>query len=144
MAIASPPSSHIRPRVLFVDRDGASPQVAAGLMDRVVGDLVEVSTAVTETADPGGRSDEMLVGMGLNPSEHRRLNSGALYAADRVVALSTGLDVARISGAQYEEWDLAREDLLTRVEALGDDLTTRPVGRLGWLNRLRGRVAVRR
>ncbi|HEY5821685.1 MAG TPA: hypothetical protein VIT20_06905 [Propionibacteriaceae bacterium] len=124
MATASPPASHARPRVLFVDRDGASPQIAAGLMEQVAGDRVEVSTAITEPADPGGRSDEMLVGMGLNPSDHHRLNSGALYAADRVVVLTTGLDVARISGAAYEEWDLAGEDLGQRITSLSDNLTT--------------------
>jgi hypothetical protein len=41
-----------------------------------------------------------------------------------VVSLGAGLDVARVAGPRYEEWDLSQEDLLGRVRALSHDLTT--------------------
>lgn len=130
-------TGHTRPRVLFVDRDGGSTQVAASLLRRVAGDRIAIRTAVTEPADPGGRSDEMLVAMGLNPADDQRLSAGALHTADRVVVLGTGLDVAQLPGPHYEEWDLTDDDLVTRVQALSDELTTIPAPRLTVLDRLR-------
>ena len=115
-----------RPRVLFVGHDASSPQIAASLLRRLAGDRVTVATATTQPADPGGRSDEMLVAMGLDPADERRLSSRALHTADRVISLGTGLDVARLAGPRYEEWDLAQGDLMGRVETLCAELTTPP------------------
>lgn len=129
-------SALTRPRVLFVDRDGGSTQVAASLLRRVAGDRIAIRTAVTEPADPGGRSDEMLVAMGLNPADDQRLSSGALHTTDRVVVLGTGLDVAQLPGPRYEEWDLTDDDLVRRIQALSDELTTVPKARLSLLDRL--------
>ncbi|MET0692333.1 MAG: hypothetical protein ABWY56_00290 [Propionibacteriaceae bacterium] len=114
------------PRVLFVGDDASSPQIAASLLHALSGDLTTVATASPQPGVPGGRADEMLVAMGLNPAEERRLTSGALYAADHVVVLSTTLDVARLPGPTYEEWDLAQDDLIERVHALNDALTATP------------------
>ncbi|WP_375430661.1 hypothetical protein [uncultured Friedmanniella sp.] len=111
-------------RVLFVGDDATSPQIAASLLRDAAGDRVTVDTAATQPIEPGGRSDEMLVAMGLNPAEEKRLSTGALYTADRVVVLGTDIDVARLPGPRYEEWDLAHEDLLARVQALSEDLTS--------------------
>jgi len=118
-ALATP----TRPRVLFVGHDASSPQIAASLLRRVVGDRVAVEIAGTQTAEPGGRSDEMLVAMGLDPADEHRLSTRALHTADRVVILGAEVDVARLPGPRYEQWDLAQDDLVDRVEALGAELT---------------------
>jgi hypothetical protein len=145
--------AHLRPRVLFVGHDAGSPQIAAGLLRRAAGDRVEVDTAHTQDPDTGGRSDEMLVAMGLDPAAQNRLSSTALHTADRVIILGADLDVARLPGPQYEEWVLL-DDLTERVEALGSELTPaappsplldRLVGSLGLRSILqrRSRQAVR-
>jgi hypothetical protein len=126
MATACTPTVLPRPRVLFVGHDASSPQIAASLLRRVAGDRVAVHTAGTQPADPGGRSDEMLVAMGLDPADEQRLSAGALHIADRVVILGAHLDVARLPGPRYEEWDLAHDDLVDRVQALSESLTTIP------------------
>jgi hypothetical protein len=131
----APPSAP--PRVLFVGHDASSPHIAASLLRRAVGDRVEVATAGTQDRDPG-RADEMLVAMGLDPADEERLSSRALHTADRVVILGCDLDVARLPGPRYEEWDLAHDDLAGRVDALGHDLTTVPArARPALLDRLR-------
>lgn len=123
MPSSSPASAATRPRVLFVGDDASSPQIAASLLRRAAGDQVEVRTAGTQPADPGGRSDEMLVAMGLDPAEEQRLSAHELHVTDRVVILGTDLDVARLPGPHYEEWDL-EDDLVERVQVLTYDLTT--------------------
>jgi hypothetical protein len=120
---SSSPAIVTRPRVLFVGDDHTSPQIAASLLRRAAGDRVEVHTAGTQSHEPGGRSDEMLVAMGLDPADEQRLSVRELHVTDRVVILGTGLDVARLPGPRYEEWDL-EDDLVERVQALTDDLTT--------------------
>ena len=54
-----------------------------------------------------------------------------LPTADRVVILGTGLDVARLPGPRYVEWDLTHDDLVARVETLADDLTAAPAAGSG-------------
>lgn len=126
MPSSSPSSAATRPRVLFVGDDASSPQIAASLLRRAAGDRVEVHTAGTQPADPGGRSDEMLVAMGLDPAEEQRLSARELHVTDCVVILGTDLDVARLPGPRYEEWDL-EDDLVERVQVLTCDLTTSAV-----------------
>jgi arsenate reductase len=138
MPTASTHTVPARPRVLFVGHDATSPEIAASLLRRATGDRVAVATASTQAADPSGRSDELLVAMGLDPAEEHRLNARALYTADRVVVLGADLDVARLPGPRYEEWDLADDDLVDRVQALSDDVTTAPTAapRSAWWARL--------
>jgi hypothetical protein len=112
-------------RVLFIGDDGST-QIAASLLRLVVGDRADVSTAGADRADPGSRTDEMLVAMGLDPADERRLSARVLRSADRVIVLGADLDVARLAGPRYEEWDVTRDDLISRVEALGDELTAPP------------------
>jgi hypothetical protein len=125
--------------VLFVGDDASSPQIAASLLREAARDEIAVDTADTQPADPGGRASEMLVAMGLNPIEEKRLNARALHTADYVVVLGADIDVARLPGPHYEEWDLAHDNLIERVEALRDDLTTPPAQqpRSSILDRLR-------
>jgi hypothetical protein len=107
MATTSVLTDRTRPRVLFIDRDGGSPQIAASLLRRLSEDRVLVDAAVTQ---PTGQADDQL------------LTSLVLHRADRVVVMSAGLDVARLPGPRYEEWDLGDDDLTSRVHALSDDL----------------------
>ena len=129
-----------RPRVLFVGREASSPEIAASLLRAAVGDRVDVDTAETEGLDATGRSNELLVAMGLDPAVEHRLGARALYRADRVVILDPGLDVARLPGPAYEEWDLAQDDLAVRVQRLCDELTvgSAPSPRPTVLTRLQG------
>lgn len=124
-------------RVLFVGDDASSPQIAASLLRRLAGDRLVVETAGTRELERGGRSDEMLVAMGLNPADGHLLSSRSLHTADRVVVLGTGLDVARLAGPRYEEWDLAHEDLTSRIEALGAELLAPAARQPTVLDRLR-------
>lgn len=114
-----------RPTVLFVGDDAASTQIAETLLRDLVGDQVEIRTAGAQLPDPGGRADQMLVMMGLDPAHEERLSVSSLHAADRVVILSTTLDVARVPGRTYEEWDVEDDDLAARVRVLAVDLLGR-------------------
>ncbi|MGI3779246.1 MAG: hypothetical protein ACRYG2_00575 [Janthinobacterium lividum] len=113
------------PKVLFVGDDAASTQIAETLLRRLVGDRVEIRTAGAQPPDPGGRADQMLVMMGLDPAHEERLSVSSLHSSDRVVILSTTLDVARVPGRAYEEWDVENDDLAERVRALAIDLLGR-------------------
>ncbi len=119
-------SGPTRSRVLFIGNDATSPQIAASLLRRSAGDRVDVVTVGAQRTQPGGRSDEMLVAMGLDPADEQPLSVRSLHTANRVVSLGAGMDVAQIAGPRYEEWDIAQGDLISRVEALSDDLTTVP------------------
>ena len=114
-----------RPTVLFVGDDAASTQIAETLLRNLVGDRVQIRTAGAQRADPGGRADQLLVMMGLDPAHEERLSVASLHTADRVVILSTTLDVARVPGRTYEAWDVEDDDLATRVRALAIDLLGR-------------------
>ena len=139
MTATSTLTNPLRPRVLFVGNDASSTQIAASLLRRLTEDRVTVTTAGVRPIEPGSRSDEMLVAMGLDPADEQRLSSRALHTADRVVSLGAGLDVAQLPGPRYEEWDLTEGDLISRVHALSDELTAVPVAKPGsaLLNRLR-------
>lgn len=121
------PTADTRPRVLFIGHDASSPQIAASLLIQLAGDRIDIDTAGTRPGDPGGQADEMLVAMGLNPTQEHRVSLHSLNVADRVISLGIGLDVARVGGARYEEWDLARGDLVDRIETLSHDLLRPPV-----------------
>jgi len=110
------------PIVLFVGDDASSTQIAESLLHRLVGDRVEIHTAGAQQPNPGGREDQMLVMMGLNPAHEERLSIRALTMSDRVIILGTTLDVARVPGRRYEEWDLTNDDLEERVEMLAAEL----------------------
>ncbi len=112
----------MRPRVLFVGDDASSPDIAASMLRRLVGERVEIRTAAAQRPEPGGRGDDILVQMGLNPASGERLSAHALTVADHVVVLGRHLDVARVSGRTYEEWDVEADDLAARVRRLAVDL----------------------
>jgi hypothetical protein len=113
------------PTVLFVGDDASSTQIAETLLRRLTGDRIDIRTAGAQLPDPGGRADQMLVMMGLDPAHEERLSVSSLHTADRVVILSTRLDVARIPGRTYDEWDVENDDLAARVRVLATDLLGR-------------------
>jgi len=108
----------VRPRVLFVGDDASSPDIAASLLRSLVGEQVEIRTAGAQRPEPGGRGDDILVQMGLNPASEERLSAHSLTVADHVVVLGTHLDVARVAGRTYEVWDVENDDLASRVRRL--------------------------
>lgn len=114
------------PTVLFVGDDASSTQIAETLLRRLVGDQVEIRTAGAQQPDPGGRADQLLVMMGLDPAHEERLSVRALNTADRVVILGTTIDVARIPGRTYEQWDVEHDDLQERVRVLAVELVSPP------------------
>lgn len=109
-------------RILFVGDDGST-HIAAGLLRHLIGNRAEVSTAGVDRADPGSRQDEMLVAMGLDPADGQRLSARVLRSADQVIALGPGVDVARLAGPRYEEWDVTDGNLSGRIESLASELT---------------------
>lgn len=109
--------------VLFVGDDASSTQIAESLLRRLVGDHVEIHTAGAQPPNPGGREDQMLVMMGLNPAHEERLSVRALSTSDRVITLGASLDVARVPGRRYEEWDLDESSLEDHVTTLAAELT---------------------
>jgi arsenate-mycothiol transferase len=115
-----------RPIVLFVGDDASSTQIAESLLRRLVGNRVEIHTAGAQPPNPGGREDQMLVMMGLNPAHEERLTAHALATSDRVIILGTSLDVARVPGRRYEEWELDVSSLEERVITLAAELTRPP------------------
>ncbi|MET1003982.1 MAG: hypothetical protein ABWX96_00470 [Propionibacteriaceae bacterium] len=114
-------SSHAPRRV-----GGEEHDVGASLLRRLVGDHVEIHTAGAQPPNPGGREDQMLVMMGLNPAHEERLSVRALSTSDRVIVLGTSLDVARVPGRRCEEWDLDSSSLEDRVATLATELTRTP------------------
>lgn len=112
----------VRPLVLFVGDDASSPAIAATLLQRLVGERIDVRTAGAQPPEPGGRGDDILVQMGLDPAHEERLSVQALSVADHVVILGSHLDVARVAGHTYEEWDVEHDDLEAHVRRLAIDL----------------------
>lgn len=82
--------------MLFVGHDASTPQIAASLLIRLAGDRVAVRTAGAELADPGGRSDEMLVAMGLNSADEQRLSARALRTVPTTPPKRAGLERLRM------------------------------------------------
>lgn len=121
-AVRTPARPH---HILFVGDDGST-QIAASLLRRLIGDRADVGTAGVDRADPGSRQDEMLVAMGLDPADGQRLSARVLRSADQVIALGPGVDVARLSGPAYEEWDVTDGNLVGRIETLAGKLTAVP------------------
>jgi hypothetical protein len=109
-------------KVLFVGDDASSTQMAEILLRRLVGAEVDTQTGGARPADPGGREDQMLVMMGLNPAHETPISVRMLNDADWVVILGTTLDVARVAGRRYEEWDLTTDDLEDLVEKLAVEI----------------------
>lgn len=112
-------------QILFVGDDGST-HIAAALLHRLVGERADIGTAGHDRADPGSHQDEMLVAMGLDPADGQRLSARALRGADQVIALGPGVDVARLPGPSYEEWDVTDGNLVGRIETLAGELTAVP------------------
>lgn len=113
----------VKPTVMFIGDDASSTQIAESLLRLLVGEDVQIHTAGARQPDPGGREDQMLVMMGLNPAHEEPIRVRLLNTSDWVIILGANLDVARVPGRRYEEWDITTDDLEERVAHLAAKLT---------------------
>ncbi len=129
--------------VLFVcRRNGGKSQMAAGLMRKEAGDLIDVCSAGTE---PGDAINELSaqslaeVGIDITGEHPKPIDPELLRGVDRVVVLGREAKIDDVDGVQIEYWDtdepsergidgiermrLVRDDIAARVRQLAADLT---------------------
>ena len=98
------------PEVLFVCRRNAGrSQMAAALLERRAGGRVRVRSAGSEPANdvhPNVRAAMAEVGMDLADAAPKRLEDGAVRAADVVVTMGCGDACPVYPGKRYEDWEL--------------------------------------
>lgn len=132
-----------RPSVLFVCvRNGGKSQMAAGLMRRDAGDLVEVHSAGTE---PGSSINELSaqvldeVGADMRADAPTAIDPELLRRVDLVVTLGRDAQLEVPDATELRNWDtdepsergiggiermrLVRDDIAGRVDALLEELT---------------------
>jgi arsenate-mycothiol transferase len=131
-----------KPSVLFVCvKNGGKSQMAAGLMNQLAGDLVDVHSAGTK---PGERinalSAESLAELGIDISHEipKPITDEAIRAADVVVVLGRDAKVPDVEGTRIQTWEtdepslrgiegmerkrLVRDDIRARVQQLFSEL----------------------
>jgi arsenate-mycothiol transferase len=134
-----------KPSVLFVCvKNGGKSQMAAGLMDKVVGDSVITASAGSK---PGSAVNDLSaqvlaeVEVDISQNVPRQITRQDHEQADIVVILGSEAQVDEVEGTLYERWEtdepsergidgiermrLVRNDILDRVTALHTTLTTR-------------------
>lgn len=127
------------PLVLFVCvRNAGRSQMAAALLERLVGDRVAVRSAGTAPADevhPVVVEAMREVGIELEEARPRKLEDEAVREADVVITMGCGDECPFFPGKRYEDWDLEdpagrplevvrliRDEIERRVGALAADL----------------------
>ncbi|MEX3756274.1 low molecular weight phosphatase family protein [Mycobacteroides abscessus] len=130
--------------MLFVcARNGGKSQMAAGLMKKEAGDLIDTYSAGTDPGEAINQlSAESLLEVGVDiTSEHPKpIDPDRLHAVDRVVVLGREAKIAAADGIQLEYWDtyepsergiegiermrLVRDDIAARIQQLATDMTT--------------------
>jgi protein-tyrosine-phosphatase len=130
-----------RPTVLFVCVHNAGrSQIAAGLMRKLAGDLVEVRSAGSDPADtinPMAVEALAEVGVDLGDAVPKLLSTDAVREADAVVTMGCGDACPIYPGKRYEDWELedpAGKDLAT-VRRIRDEIEARVKVLLAELNR---------
>ena len=136
-----------KPSVLFVCvKNGGKSQMAAGLMRKVSGDRVAVSSAGTA---PGSALNALSVqsllevGVDITGERPKPIAPALLREVDLVVTLGREARVEVPPGARLENWDtdepsergiegiermrLVRDDIATRVEELNEQLTEKEI-----------------
>jgi arsenate-mycothiol transferase len=123
-----------RPSVLFVCvKNGGKSQMAAGLMARRAGDVVDVGSAGTQ---PGravnGLSAAALAEVGVDISANTpvALTAEMVRDADVVVTLGREAHVDEVPGTAFENWDTDEPsergiDGIERMRLVRDDLARR-------------------
>ena len=132
-----------KPSVLFIcARNGGKSQMAAGLMNKEAGDLIDAYSAGT---DPGEAINELSaqtlleVGADITGEHPKPIDPDLLRSVARVVILGREAKLASTDGLQIEYWDTdepsergiggiermrpVRDDIAARVRQLAADLT---------------------
>ncbi|CPV86113.1 arsenate-mycothiol transferase ArsC1 [Mycobacteroides abscessus] len=109
--------------MLFVcARNGGKSQMAAGLMKKEAGDLIDTYSAGTDPGEAINQlSAESLLEVGVDiTSEHPKpIDPDRLHAVDRVVVLGREAKIAAADGIQLEYWALRTRYRGHRTHALG-------------------------
>jgi protein-tyrosine-phosphatase len=128
-----------KPTVLFVCVHNAGrSQIAAGYLQALAGDRVEVLSAGSEPAD---RLNPIAVqamaeeGIDITAAEPKILTVDAVRESDVVITMGCGDTCPIFPGKRYEDWELTdpagkpidevrpiRDDIKRRIEALIDEL----------------------
>lgn len=128
-----------RPTVLFVCVHNAGrSQMAAGYLQYLAGDRVEVLSAGSEPAseiNPVAIEAMAEEGIDITASQPKVLTTEAVQASDVVVTMGCGDACPFFPGKRYEDWKLddpagqrieavrpIRDEIRRRIEALIDDL----------------------
>ncbi|PVA72279.1 low molecular weight phosphatase family protein [Mycobacteroides abscessus] len=133
-----------KPSVLFVCvRNGGKSQMAAGLMRKEAGDLIDAHSAGT---DPGEAINQLSaqtlleVGADMSGEHPKPIDPALLRTVDRVVILGREAKINPVDGVQIEYWDtdepsergidgiermrLVRDDIAARVRQLAADMSS--------------------
>ena len=133
----------MKPSVLFVCvKNGGKSQMAAGLMRKIAGDRIEVSSAGTS---PGSAINALSaqslleVGVDITAERPKPIDPALLRDVDLVVTLGREARVDVPPGTRLENWDtdepsergidgiermrLVRDDIATRVQLLAEQLS---------------------
>ena len=130
-----------RPTVLFVCVHNAGrSQMAAGYLQHLAGDRIEVLSAGSQPADqvnPAAVQAMAEVGIDIAAEQPKLLTDSAVQTADVVITMGCGDECPFYPGKRYEDWVLddpagqgvdavrpIRDEIRKRVEALVDDLDT--------------------
>jgi arsenate reductase len=128
-----------RPAVLFVCVHNAGrSQMAAGYLQHLAGDRVDVLSAGSQPADqvnPAAVAAMAEEGIDIRAEQPKLLTDSAVQTADVVVTMGCGDECPFYPGKRYEDWVLddpagqgidavrpIRDEIRRRVEALVDDL----------------------
>jgi arsenate reductase (thioredoxin) len=128
-----------RPAVLFVCVHNAGrSQMAAGFLQHLAGDRVEVLSAGSEPIDrvnPAAVAAMAEVGIDLTAATPKLLTDASVQQADVVVTMGCGDACPFYPGKRYEDWPLddpagrgieavrpIRDEIRVRVESLAADL----------------------
>ncbi len=130
-----------RPTVLFVCVHNAGrSQMAAGYLQHLAGDRIEVLSAGSQPADqvnPAAVAAMAEEGIDIAAEAPKLLTDSAGQEADVVITMGCGDECPFYPGKRYEDWDLEdpagqgvdavrpiRDEIRRRVEALIDSLTS--------------------
>ncbi len=131
-----------RPTILFVCVHNAGrSQMAAGFVQALAGDRVQVLSAGSQPADrinPVAVEAMAEVGIDIATAEPKVLTASAVHESDVVVTMGCGDECPYFPGKRYEDWELddpagrgieqvrpIRDEIRSRVAALLDDLLPR-------------------
>lgn len=132
--------SEQKPAVLFVCVHNAGrSQMAAGYLQHLAGDRIEVLSAGSQPADqvnPAAVAAMAEEGIDIAAEQPKLLTDSAVRTADVVITMGCGDECPFYPGKRYEDWELEdpagqgldavrpiRDEIRRRVEALVAELT---------------------